>query len=219
MKDFKGKIAVITGAGRGMGRGIALHCAKKGMKVVLADIRLESLTSTEADLQALGAETLLMQTDVSRLADVENLAKKSYEKFGAVDLLVNNAGVAAASTVLQSSLDDWNWVMGVNFYGMLYGIRAFVPRMIEQDTVGYVVNIASMAGVVEAIDAYHVSKQAAVALTESLYHELADSAPQIKVSVYLPGLVNTELYRAEDRDRHVSTKPIVHRIPTMSIRI
>ena len=198
MKDFKGKIAVITGAGRGMGRGIALHCAKKGMKIVLADIRLESLTSTEADLQALGAETLLMQTDVSRLADVENLAKKSYEKFGAVDLLVNNAGVSAASTVLESSLDDWNWIMGVNFYGMLYGIRAFVPRMIEQDTVGYVVNIASMAGVVEAIDAYHVSKQAAVALTESLYHDLADSAPQIKVSVYLPGLVNTELYRAEE---------------------
>ena len=135
MKDFKGKIAVITGAGRGMGRGIAYHCGKKGMKIVLADIRLESLTSTEADLQALGAETLLVQTDVSRLADVENLAKKSYEKFGVVDLLVNNAGVSAASTVLESSLDDWNWIMGVNFYGMLYGIRAFVPRMIEQDTV------------------------------------------------------------------------------------
>ena len=108
MKDFKGKIAVITGAGRGMGRGIALHYAKKGMKIVLADIRLEPLTSTEVDLQALGTETLLMQTDISRLADVENLAKKSYEKFGAVDLLVNNADVSAAATVLESSLDDWN---------------------------------------------------------------------------------------------------------------
>ena len=93
--------------------------------------------------------------------------------------------------------------MEVNFYGMLYGIRVFVPRMIEQGTVSHVVNIASMAGVVEAIDAYHVSKQAAVALTESLYHDLADSAPQIRVSVYLPGLVNTELYRAEEsRPRH-----------------
>jgi len=198
MKDLKDKVAVITGAGRGMGRGIAHHCAKKGMKIVLADIRLESLTSTEADLQALGAETLLVQTDVSRLSDVKNLATKSYERFGAVDLLVNNAGVSAPSTVLEGSLDDWNWMMDVNFYGVLYGIRTFVPRMIEQGTAGHVVNIASMAGVVEAIDAYHVSKQAAVALTESLYHDLADSAPQINVSVYLPGLVNTELYRAED---------------------
>jgi NAD(P)-dependent dehydrogenase (short-subunit alcohol dehydrogenase family) len=141
---------------------------------------------------------LSVQTDVSRLEDVENLAKKSYETFGAVDLLVNNAGVSVSSTVLESSLDDWNWVMGVNFYGMLYGIRAFVPRMIEQCTVGHVVNISSLAGVVEAVDSYHVSKHAVVALTESLYHDLADSAPQIKVSVYLPGLVNTELYRAEE---------------------
>ncbi|MDA3837694.1 MAG: SDR family NAD(P)-dependent oxidoreductase [Candidatus Delongbacteria bacterium] len=116
MKDLKGKIAVITGAGRGLGRGIALHCAKKGMKIVLADIRLESLTSTEADLHALGADTLLVQTDVSRLADVENLAKKSYEKFGAVDLLVNNAGISPAATVLEGSLDDWNWIMGVSLF-------------------------------------------------------------------------------------------------------
>ena len=111
---------------------------------------------------------------------------------------MNNAGVSTASTVLESSLDDWNWIMGVNFYGVLYGVRTFVPRMIEQGTVGCVVNIASMAGEVEAIDAYHVSKQAVVGLTESLYHDLADSAPQINVSVYLPGLVNTELYRAEE---------------------
>jgi len=100
---------------------------------------------------------------------------------------VNNAGVSQPATVLDESVDDWNWLMDVNFFGMLYGIRAFVPRMMEQDTAGYVVNVASMAGVVEAIDAYHVSKHAAVALTETPYHELADRAPQIKVSVFLPG--------------------------------
>lgn len=100
---------------------------------------------------------------------------------------MNNAGVSQPATVLDESVDDWNWLMDVNFFGMLYGIRAFVPRMMEQDTAGYVVNVASMAGVVEAIDAYHVSKHAAVALTETLYHELADRAPQIKVSVFLPG--------------------------------
>jgi NAD(P)-dependent dehydrogenase (short-subunit alcohol dehydrogenase family) len=198
VKEFKGKVAVITGAGRGMGRGIASHCAQKGMKLVLADIRLESLRRTAADLQALGAETLTVQTDVSRLEDVENLAKQSYETFGGVDLLVNDAGVSTPATVLESSLDDWNWVMGVNFYGMLYGVRTFVPRMIEQGTVGHVVNVASLAGVVEAVDSYHVSKRAVVALTESLYHDLAESAPQIKVSVFLPGLVNTELYRSEE---------------------
>jgi NAD(P)-dependent dehydrogenase (short-subunit alcohol dehydrogenase family) len=182
-----------------VGRGIATHCAQKGMRLVLADIQLHSLARTEADLQALGAEVLTAQTDVSRLEEVENLANKSYETFGAVDLLVNNAGVASAtSTVLESSLDDWHWVMGVNFYGMLHGIRTFVPRMIEQNTAGHIVNVASLGGVVEAVDLYHVSKHAAVALTETLYHELADSAPQLKVSAFMPGLINTGLYLAEE---------------------
>jgi NAD(P)-dependent dehydrogenase (short-subunit alcohol dehydrogenase family) len=197
MKDFKGKVAVITGAGRGIGRGIALHCAKEGMKIVLAGFGLESLTKTEADLQALGAETLIVQTDVSQVAEVENLAEVSYRAFGTVDLLVNNAGVDVPASVLDSTLDDWNWVMGVNFYGVLYGVRAFIPRMIEQKKTSHVVNVSSVSGLEEGGGLYGVSKHGVVVLTESLYHDLAKTAPHVKVSVYCPGWVDTEFYRVD----------------------
>jgi NAD(P)-dependent dehydrogenase (short-subunit alcohol dehydrogenase family) len=192
MKDFAGKVAVITGAGRGIGRGIALRCANEGMKVVLAGFGMESITKTEADLRALGAKTLVVQTDVSQLGDVENLAEKSYETFGTVDLLVNNAGVAVPASVLESTLDDWNWVMDVNFYGVLYGVRTFIPRMIEQDSPSHVVNVSSLSGIVPGGGSYGVSKHAVVVLTESLYYDLADEAPHVRVSVYCPGWVATE---------------------------
>ena len=202
MKDFKGKVAVITGAGRGIGRGIALHCAKEGMKIVLAGIRTEPLTKTAADLNAMGAETLIVQTDVSQLADVENLAERSFATFGTVDLLVNNAGIFTPGTTLENSIDDWKWVMGVNFYGVLYGIHVFIPRMMAQNTAGHVVNVSSLAGVEEVKSgSYGVSKHAVVALSEALYHDLADSAPQIKVSVYCPGWVNTEFDTVDSTER------------------
>ncbi len=197
MKEFKGKVAVITGAGRGIGRGIALHCAREGMKVVLAGIRMESLAKTAADLEALGVETLIVQTDVSQVAAVENLAEASYRAFGSVDLLVNNAGVDVPASVLDSTLDDWNWVMGVNFYGVLYGVRAFIPRMIEQKQSSHVVNVSSVSGLEEGGGVYGVSKHAVVVLTESLYHDLAKTASHVKVSVYCPGWVDTEFYRVD----------------------
>ena len=200
MNDFTGKVAVITGAGRGIGRGIALHCAQLGMKIVLAGIGMESLTKTAADLEALNAETLIVQTDVSQLEDIEILADECYTKFGAVDLLVNNAGVAVPVSVLDSTLDDWNWVMNVNFYGVLYGVRVFVPRLIKQATPSHVVNVSSLSGIAPGGSSYGVSKHAVVVLTESLYFELADSAPQVKVSVYCPGWVDTEFDRI-DRSR------------------
>jgi NAD(P)-dependent dehydrogenase (short-subunit alcohol dehydrogenase family) len=193
MKDFMGKVAVITGAGRGIGRGIALRCAQQGMKIVLAGFGMESITKTAADLQAMGAETLIVQTDVSLLSDVENLAEKSYAAFGVVDLLVNNAGVAAPGSVLNNTMDDWNWVMNVNFYGVLYGVKTFIPRMMEQPTTSRVVNVSSLSGTEAGGGSYGVSKHAVVVLTESLYFELAESAPQVKISAYCPGWVNTEL--------------------------
>ena len=197
MRDFKGKVAVITGAGRGIGQGIALYCAQEGMKVVLAGIGMESLTKTAGDLQARGVETLIVQTDVSKLADVENLAEKSFTAFGTVDLLVNNAGVAVRASVLDSTIDDWNWVMNVNFYGVLYGVRAFIPRMIKQNKAGHIVNVSSLAGIFEGGGSYGVLKHAVVVLTESLYHDLVHTAPQLKVSVYCPGWVDTEFYRID----------------------
>lgn len=191
MKDFKGKVAVITGAGRGIGRGIALRCAREGMNIVLAGYGTESITKTAADLEALGAETLIVQTDVSKLEDMENLAEKSYERFGAVHLLVNNAGVASPGSVLGSTMDDWNWVMNVNFYGMLYGVRTFVPRMIENGG-EHVVNVSSLSGITFGGASYGVSKHAVVVMTESLYQELAMMGSDIAVSVYCPGWVSTE---------------------------
>lgn len=200
MKDFKDKVAVITGAGRGIGRGIALRCAQEGMKIVLAGIGMESLAKTAADLQAIGAATLVVQTDVSQMTEVENLAEKSFTTFGAVDLLVNNAGVVVPASVLESTIDDWHWVMNVNFNGVLYAAHAFIPRMMEQERASHVVNVSSLAGLKEAGGSYGVSKHAVVVLTESLYHELAKKAPHVNVSVYCPGWVNTELYRI-DRSR------------------
>ncbi|WP_420629968.1 SDR family NAD(P)-dependent oxidoreductase [Candidatus Leptofilum sp.] len=202
MKDFKGKVAVITGAGRGIGRGIALRCAQEGMKVVLSGIRLEPLTKTASDLEALGAETLIVQADVSLEEDVENLARISYEAFGAVHLLVNNAGVGTPGNVWECSMNDWHWVMGVNFYGVLYGVRAFIPRMIEQGNACHIVNVASVAGIIDGyFSAYSTSKHAVVGLSETLYYQLAATAPHISISVYCPGYVDTELSQAGSDER------------------
>ncbi|WP_420629966.1 SDR family NAD(P)-dependent oxidoreductase [Candidatus Leptofilum sp.] len=202
MNNFEGKVAVITGAGRGIGKGIALRCAQEGMKVVLSGIRLDPLNKTAAELNKLGAETLIVQADVSLEADVENLAEKSYEAFGAVHLLVNNAGVGSPGNVWEASMDDWNWVMSVNFFGVLYGVRAFIPRMIEQGTEGHIVNVSSVAGLLEGGGgSYGVSKHAVVALTEALYHNLAEAAPNINVSAYCPGYVNSELDQVDSANR------------------
>lgn len=195
--DFAGKVAVITGAGRGIGRGIALRCGREGMKVVLAGIGLESIERTAGELREMGVETLLVQTDVSQLSDVERLAEKSFAAFGAVDLLVNNAGVAVPASVLCSSMDDWHWVMGVNFYGVLHGVKTFVPRMVEQRTASHVVNVSSLSGITPNGGSYGVSKHGVVVLTESLYYELAGVAPHVGVSVYCPGWVDTEFYRVD----------------------
>ena len=197
MKDYRDKVAVITGAGRGIGRGIALRCAKEGMKVVLAGFGMESLTRTAADLDALGAETLIVQTDVSQVEQVENLAAATVGAFGHVDLLVNNAGVAQPGKSLEITLDDWNWVMGVNFYGVLYCLRAFVPGMIKRKQPSRVVNVSSLSGVLPGGGSYGVSKHAVLVLTESLYQDLAESAPHVKVSALCPGWVATEFYRVD----------------------
>jgi len=204
MKTFQGKVAVVTGAASGIGRALAEHCAKEGMKVVLSDIEEQALLQTSRELAAQGAETLAVQTDVSQAAEVERLAQKAFETYSAVHLLFNNAGVGAGKTAWESTLADWEWVLGVNLYGVVHGIRSFVPRMLESGAEGYIVNTSSMAGLTTSpgLSVYRASKHAVVSLTETLYHELTLRGASIGVSALCPGFVNTRIHNSE-RNRPV----------------
>jgi NAD(P)-dependent dehydrogenase (short-subunit alcohol dehydrogenase family) len=208
MKDFKDKVAVITGAASGIGRALADRCAQKGMKVVLADVEAETLTKTEASMKASGATVLAVRTDVAQPGDVETLAHKTLEAFGAVHMLCNNAGVATEAAVWETTLPEWEWVMGVNLWSVIHGVRIFVPIMLEQDTECHIVNTASMAGLISSpgVGAYKVTKHGVVTLSETLYHELAERGAKVKVSVLCPGIVNTRLMEsARNRPGHVPT--------------
>jgi NAD(P)-dependent dehydrogenase (short-subunit alcohol dehydrogenase family) len=199
MKTFRGKVAVITGAASGIGRALAERCIQEGMKVVLADVEEQALQQTSRDLAVQGAETLTVQTDVSQAAAVERLAQIAFETYKAVHLLFNNAGVGAGKTAWESTLADWEWVLGVNLYGTIHGIRSFVPRMLESGAEGYIVNTASMAGLTSSpgLSVYMASKHAVVSLSETLYHELTLRGSNIGVSVLCPGFVKTRIQDAE----------------------
>jgi NAD(P)-dependent dehydrogenase (short-subunit alcohol dehydrogenase family) len=195
MKDFKRRVAVITGAASGIGRALAERCAREGMKVILADVEPGALAEVEAHLQASGGTALAVRADVSQAKDVAALAEKTIEAFGAVHLLCNNAGVATSGTVWESSLTDWEWVLGVNLWGVIHSVRIFVPIMLAQDTECHVVNTASMSGLISfpGGSVYAVSKHGVVTLSEALHHELAELGAKLKVSVLCPGLVQTQI--------------------------
>ncbi len=195
MKEFSEKVAVITGAASGIGRAIAGCAAQRGMKLVLADIEEPALEQAAAELGGMGASVLPVLTDVSKPEQVEELAKKTLETYGAVHLLVNNAGVGAGGTPWDTSLADWQWVLGVNLWGVIHGCRTFLPVMLQQETEGHVVNTASVAGLVNFHFAvpYQVSKHAVVALSENLYHSLAMAKAKVKVSVLCPGWIKTRI--------------------------
>jgi len=195
MKEFRNKVAVITGAASGIGRAIAGRCVNEGMKVVLADIEDLALAKAEQELKASGASVLAVRTDVSKADEVETLAQKTLDAFGAVHLLFNNAGVGAGSTIWESTLADWQWVIGVNLWGVIHGIRIFVPLMLSQDTECYIVNTASIAGLLpyHPTCTYQVTKHAVVALSENLYYSLAKRNAKIKTSVLCPGWVKTQI--------------------------
>ncbi len=199
MKAFKDKVAVITGAASGIGFGLAERLAQEGMKVVLAGINQANLEQAEQKLKEIGATTLTVQADVSKREDVEALAQKTLDAFGAVHLLINNAGVGAGSTIWDSTWEDWEWVLGVNLWGTLYGLKVFVPIMLAQDTECHIINNASNAGLlpIHASAPYQVSKHAVVALSENLHHSLAQQNAKIKVSVLLPGWVKTRILESE----------------------
>jgi NAD(P)-dependent dehydrogenase (short-subunit alcohol dehydrogenase family) len=209
MQEFKYKVAVITGAASGLGRAMAERCVQEGMKVVLADVELEPLAETEASMKASGATVLAVRTDVSQPSDVEALAQKTLEAFGAVHLLFNNAGVATGPcAVWESTIADWEWIIGVNLWGVIHGVRIFVPIMLDQDADCHIVNTASVAGLISGpeLGAYKVTKHAVVTLSETLYHELAQLGARIKVSVLCPGVVSTRIMESErNRPGHSPT--------------
>ncbi|MFC1924026.1 SDR family NAD(P)-dependent oxidoreductase [Chloroflexota bacterium] len=199
MKDFRDKVAVITGAASGIGRAIAERCAQEGMYIVLADVEKEALAQAEEEIKAEGANVLAVLTDVSKASDIQALAQRALDAFGAVHLLFNNAGVTAGRTIWESSPADWEWVMGVNLWGVIHGVRVFVPIMLEQSAECHIVNTASMAGLISGpgIGIYRLTKHGVVALSETLYHELQDIDARIKVSVLCPGFVNTRIVESE----------------------
>ena len=199
MKEFEGKVAVVTGAASGIGRGLADRFAAEGMKVVLADVEEDALRRAEAEMREKGADVLGVPTDVSKPEEIEKLAQATLDEFGAVHVLCNNAGVAGtlgSSPTWESSLKDWEWVMGVNLWGVVHGVRVFLPIMIKQDVEGHIVNTSSLAGLMGGAGIYGVTKQGVVALTETLYHELARAESKVKVSVLCPAWVNTRIIDA-----------------------
>lgn len=202
MKDFAGKVAVVTGAASGMGLAFSHKFADEGMKVVLADIESEPLSMAEAGLKAKGADVLSVKTDVMREEAVNALADAAFERFGNVHIVCNNAGVAATAATLrsrpwESPLSDWEWTFGVNFMGVLYGIRAFIPRMLENGEEGHIVNTASMAGLLTGANPYNVSKHSVVCLTEGIYKEFKGMGAKLSASVLCPGLIRTAILDSE----------------------
>jgi NAD(P)-dependent dehydrogenase (short-subunit alcohol dehydrogenase family) len=193
LTELSGKVAVVTGAGSGIGRGLVQRCAQAGMRVVAADVEPGALHETVASVT--GEGVIGVVTDVSDGDAVEALAVRAYETFGAVHLLCNNAGVFQAGVLWDRTVADWEWVLGVNVWGIIHGIRAFVPRMIAAGEPGHIVNTSSLAGVVSNAYSgpYNTSKFAALGLTECLAHDLAAANASIGASVLVPGAVNTRI--------------------------
>jgi NAD(P)-dependent dehydrogenase (short-subunit alcohol dehydrogenase family) len=199
MKEFKGKVAVITGGASGIGRAIADRCVQESIKVVIADVEDASLAQAENELKAAGGTVLAVKTDVSRRSDVERLAERAFDAFGQVHLLFNNAGVAAGGPPWEATWNDWEWVIGVNLWGVIHGVKVFTPRMLLQGTECHIVNTSSAAGLVVGGGStpYAVTKHAVVALSEGMYSTLQQRNSPVKVTVLCPGMVKTNIVNAE----------------------
>ena len=193
IEDLAGKVAVVTGAASGIGRATATAFAAEGMKVVLADIEEKALDAVAADLTDAGRTVLPVTVDVSDGASMDALAARTIDTFGAVHLVHLNAGVAAGGPIWALSEKDWQWVLGVNLWGVIHGVRAFVPHLIANGEPGHVVNTASMAGLTSSgfMGPYNVSKHGVVTLSETLVRDLAMAGASVGVSVLCPGWVNT----------------------------
>ena len=211
MREFRDRVAVVTGGGSGIGAALCWRWARAGMKVVVADIDLAAAERVSTALEAAEHEAIAAKVDVSRAAEVEQLALLAYRTYGSVDLLCNNAGIVPSGRyrpIWEYPLEDWQWALDVNLMGVVHGIRSFVPRMLEQKTPAHIVNTASVAGLVSGAGSpvYSASKHAVVRATEALYASLRDLGAPIGVTLLCPGLVNTRIYESE-RNRPQDLRP------------
>ena len=204
MKSFKGRTAVITGAASGFGLEVSRIAAREGMNIVMADVQADALEQAAGEIGALGAAVLPYRLDVSKAEQVAALAAATFARFGAPHFVFNNAGVGGGGLIWENTLQDWEWVLGVNLMGVVHGVRSFVPMMLEaakRDTgyEGHVINTASMAGLVNPpnMGVYNVSKHAVVSLSETLYQDLRLVTDQIGASVLCPFFVSTGITRSE----------------------
>ena len=223
MKDVAGRVAVITGGASGIGRGMAEAFGAAGMKLVLADIDAARVTETARALEKSGVEVVPVRTDVAVQSDVDALARRALDAFGAVHVVCNNAGVAHGGVpTWESTLHDWEWIVGVNLMGVVHGVRTFTPLLLEQGS-GHIVNTASMAGLITGGGnaLYGVTKHAVVALSEALFNELRAQDAQVGVSVLCPGWINTEILRSSERNQPDAvrrSRPQVRTTPESEIR-
>lgn len=205
--EFKGRTAVITGAGSGFGLEVARIAASRGMHLVLLDVQQDALEAARAELEATGAQVLAQRVDVSSESQMAALAEAVQARFGAPHLVFNNAGVGSGGLIWENSVKDWAWVLGVNLWGVIHGVRLFTPMMLAAAKAdptwrGHIVNTASMAGLLTPpnMGVYNVSKHAVVALSETLYQDLRLVTDQIGASVLCPYFVATGIHQS-DRNR------------------
>jgi len=213
MDEFAGRVAVVTGAGSGMGKAFAKRFAAEGMKVVVADIETDALARTVEELRADGVATVGVPTDVSDVDAVRHLADVASEEFGDVHLLCNNAGVEGYldGPVWEATAKDWRWTFGVNYWSVVYGLEAFVPRMLAHGQPAHVVNNVSMTAVIAPGNLYGICKHAVLALTEVLARDLRERDARIGVTALCPGTIATNLFHgSRNRPEHLRNE---HEIP------
>ena len=210
MKELKGKVAAVTGAASGLGRSMALAFAAEGMDLALADVDEVNLSSVQDEILAKGVRAITLKVDASNAQQLEIFRDQTLTRLGGVHVVCNNAGVSPLGAVWENTPADWQWILGVNLWGVIHGVRAFAPHLIKQDE-GHIVNTASVAGLISppGSGAYNVTKHGVVALSESLYHDLRERNSKVGVSVLCPAYVPTGIVDSErnrPKDLPISTK-------------